>query len=315
MAKPTVSPPTSRVLDVLEFLAERNDQKVRLLDLERGVKLTKATAHAIMTTLCDRHWVVRDPKDKTFSLGPAVSDVARLALPLSEFGPPARFAAIRLAADTSYNASVVELIGATQAVVVFDPQGRQLAPPGSSDRVELAAPFGAIFAAYDSQLARVWIERSGATDPALVKRLNSLLSIIRDKELAVERMSPVMVRAAKLGHQLQNETGSESMRQAMEMLLNEVATVGYLHDVTGVGGNQPVTSIAAPVFDSAGRAILALAVHPYEQLGAQKLARVADRVREAATEVQRGSNPTAEPRPRASHHRGDSSSQVLEMPQ
>ena len=38
--------------------------------------LTQATAHAILTTLCDRGWVSRDPVDKTYSLGPALAVVA-----------------------------------------------------------------------------------------------------------------------------------------------------------------------------------------------------------------------------------------------
>src|SRR5207253_8652213 len=101
--------------------------------------LTKATAHAIMSTLCDRHWVRRDPKDKTFSVGPALSKVAEQSPVANPFGPAARLAAIRLAAETGYNASVVELVGDTQAVVVFDPYRRQLTLPGSTDRVQLAA--------------------------------------------------------------------------------------------------------------------------------------------------------------------------------
>lgn len=57
------SPPTARVLDVLELLAQhaRAGTSPRLSDLVRDLGLTQATAHAIMATLCDRGWAIRDP--------------------------------------------------------------------------------------------------------------------------------------------------------------------------------------------------------------------------------------------------------------
>src|SRR5207253_10147819 len=68
--------------------------------------LTKATAHAIMSTLCDRHWVRRDPKDKTFSVGPALSKVAEQSLVANPFGPAARLAAIRLARSEEHTSEL-----------------------------------------------------------------------------------------------------------------------------------------------------------------------------------------------------------------
>lgn len=285
MTAPSASPPTARVLDVLELLSARADQRVRLLDLERELHLTKATAHAILTTLCDRHWVRRDPKDKSFSLGPALSKVAATAPSASRYEQAALDAAVELARETGYNASVVELIGDTQSVIVFDPSGQQLTLPGSTDRVDFAAPFGAIFAAYDPGLARVWIERSGTTNAELIGRLESLLAIIRERGLTVERMSAVMVRAAELGHQLRQGAGTEPMRRAMDALLDEVATAGYLHEVTGKGGDQPVTSLAAPVFDPDGRVTVGVGLHPFTRLSPAKLERLGQRVRRAASDA------------------------------
>jgi DNA-binding IclR family transcriptional regulator len=57
----TASPPTGRVLDVLELLAQRDRDGPRLTDVIEELGITRATAHSILTTLCDRGWASRDP--------------------------------------------------------------------------------------------------------------------------------------------------------------------------------------------------------------------------------------------------------------
>jgi hypothetical protein len=47
------------VLDVVELLAGSGKDRLRFSDVVRELGLTQATAHAILTTLCDRGWANR----------------------------------------------------------------------------------------------------------------------------------------------------------------------------------------------------------------------------------------------------------------
>ena len=79
------SPPTARVLDVIELLARSADRSFTLAQIVRELRITWATGHAILATLVERGWASRDETDKSFRLGPALavaSDEAVAARPL-----------------------------------------------------------------------------------------------------------------------------------------------------------------------------------------------------------------------------------------
>ena len=71
------SPPTRRVVDVVEFLVQRGEQRCRLSDVARELDLNQATAYAILQELCAGGWTTRDPSSKTFTIGPAFVAMAR----------------------------------------------------------------------------------------------------------------------------------------------------------------------------------------------------------------------------------------------
>src|ERR1700743_3127607 len=105
------SPPTARVLDVVELLAGTDEDRLRFSDVVRRLDLTQATAHAILTTLCERGWVSRDPVDKTYSLGPALAVVATRVETARPLAQAARTVALDLAGQFGYATSVVERVG------------------------------------------------------------------------------------------------------------------------------------------------------------------------------------------------------------
>ena len=92
----------------------------------RKLGLTQATAHAILTTLCDRGWASRDPVDKTFSLGPALAAVAARVDTARPLAHTARAAALQLAAEFGYAASVVERFGDSLVITAFEDAGRAI---------------------------------------------------------------------------------------------------------------------------------------------------------------------------------------------
>ena len=73
------SPPTERVVSVLDHFAARPDARFGLSDLARALELSKPTCLGILSTLVDRGYLTCDPATKTYGLGPALVRVGQLA--------------------------------------------------------------------------------------------------------------------------------------------------------------------------------------------------------------------------------------------
>ncbi|MDN3021368.1 helix-turn-helix domain-containing protein [Streptomyces sp. S.PB5] len=252
------SAPTSRVVDIIELLARRGGDGLRYTDIARDLDLTQATTHSILKTLCDRGWVTRDPAGKTFRLGPGLAPVAE-AVGTRPFLPAARAAAVELAAEFGYAASVSEKVGDSLAVTAFE--GGESPWPG--DRIPYAPPFGVGFAAWDTdEERRAWIGRAASADPAIAARLEEILAQTRDRGFDVDYVSPAVARAASLVDTLDSGAIAlpPSIRGVLDQLLVEFTALGF-PDISA-RREQPVAAVAAPVFDHRGRVALLLAVHP-----------------------------------------------------
>ncbi|ORW09998.1 helix-turn-helix domain-containing protein [Mycobacterium kyorinense] len=280
-----MSAPTIRVLDVIELLANRASGELRFSDVVRELGLTQATAHAILTTLCDRGWASRDPVDKTFSLGPALAVVATrtdLARPLAH---AARGAALQLSRELGYPASVVERFGDSLVITAFEGGGHQPASaPG--DRIRYAPPFGVAFAAWDTDdEQRAWIQRSTATDTTLARRLEELLARTRERGFDVDCTTPALTEAARVVGTLPSDGLPAHVREITERLLVEFTTIGFLPDDAPAREARPVATIAAPVFDDRSRVAMIVAVHPLQALTRKQIDSTGRRVSRAASDV------------------------------
>ncbi|BBZ11300.1 IclR family transcriptional regulator [Mycobacterium branderi] len=276
-----MSAPTIRVLDVVELLASHGAGDLRFSDVVRELGLTQATAHAILTTLCDRGWASRDPVDKTFSLGPALAVVAArtdLARPLAH---AARGAALQLSRELGYPASVVERFGDSLVITAFEGGDQPAGAPG--DRIRYAPPFGVAFAAWDTdEEQRAWIQRSTATDSTLARRLEELLARTRERGFDVDCTTPALTEAARVVGTLPSDGLPAHVREITERLLVEFTTIGFLPDDASAREARPVATIAAPVFDDRGRVATIVAVHPLQALTRRQIDSIGRRVTGAA---------------------------------
>jgi DNA-binding IclR family transcriptional regulator len=280
----STSPPTSRVLDVIELLACR--EQVRLADLVRELGLTQGTAHAILKTLCDRSWASRDPVDKTFSLGPALAITATWGDAARPRVHAARAAAMELASELGYAASVTERLGDSLVVIGFEGGANRAMAAEPGDRIPFAAPFGPAFAAWEpDEERRAWIRRSDVTKSALAARLDELLAVTRARGFSVERMGQALAQAAQLVDTLRSDRVSRPVRDIVDELLLEITTLGFLPGRNSGGQAHPVTSLAAPVFDPRGRVALNVAVHPFRALSAKRIDTIGRRLTRATTAI------------------------------
>jgi DNA-binding IclR family transcriptional regulator len=280
---PVASPPTARVLDVLELLAR--DGEWRFTDIARELDLTQATAHAILGTLADRGWVSRDPHLKTFVLGPAVTTFADRANGARSLLHDARAAAIGLVDDTGYAASVIERSGDTLVMAAFE----TVRPGGRAEirgaTFPFAAPFGGGFAAWEGADGRAaWIARSVGDDSELASRLTALLDRSRERGYDIDWSSPALARLAQMAGSLRGDDQSPAIQRVIADLLVEIA-VAHVADDTAA---RSVTTLAAPVFDAHGRVALNLNVHPGRALTARRIDALGKRLVRAARAISQG---------------------------
>ncbi|KWX67956.1 helix-turn-helix domain-containing protein [Mycobacterium sp. NAZ190054] len=273
------------MVDIVELLCRPGRDRLRFSDVVHELGLTQATAHAILTTLCERGWIARDPRTKTYSLGPALAAVgarADLARPLIH---AARTAADRLHAETGYATSVLERIGDSLMVAAHDSADGSTPALGPGDRIPYTPPFGVALAAWDTADGqRSWLRRGGE-DAEMVQRLQAVLAKARERGFDVDLTTPAMAQAAALVVRLQRDGVPAQVAEVMDRLLVECTAVGLLPDDDPARLSQPVATIAAPVLDSDGFATLILAVHPLRQLGAVEIRSLGHRVRALAADL------------------------------
>ncbi|MEV0671471.1 helix-turn-helix domain-containing protein [Mycobacterium sp. NPDC050441] len=275
------------MLDVIELLAGSVDERLRFSDVVSALHLTQATAHAILTTLCDRGWLIRDPVDKTFALGPGLAVVAARTEAARPLAHAARLAARELSQHFGYAASVVERAADELVITAFEGAGRQpSSAPG--DRIRYSPPFGAAFAAWDTPAEqRAWIGRAPTAGDALTERLVEVLAQTRDRGFDVDWTTPDLTRAAQVVGTLSSDGLPDHVRGITDQLLAEFTTIGLAPAGDAEGKPQPVATIAAPVFDVDGRVALILSVHPLRAMTARQVDTAGQRVRRAADRLGR----------------------------
>jgi DNA-binding IclR family transcriptional regulator len=285
---PVASPPTARVLDVLELLARGGER--RFTDVARELDLTQATAHAILGTLGARGWVSREPGDRTFGLGPAAAAFADGVVGAKPLLHHARAAALRLVEETGYACSVVERSGDSLVIAAFET--RRPGGPGTEARgasFPFAAPFGGGFAAWEPDEARAaWVDRSVSSDAELGARLVTMLDRSRDRGYDIDWSSPALARLAQLAGSLRGDEESPAIRRVIADLLVEIAVAHVADDVGDGDSARAVTTLAAPVFDQHGRVALNLCVHPGRALTARQIDTLGRRVARTALSISQG---------------------------
>ncbi|OYN75748.1 IclR family transcriptional regulator [Mycolicibacterium sphagni] len=281
--KGTTSAPTERVLDVIELLARPGNEQLRFSDIVRELDLTQATAHSILKTLSDRGWVTRDPVGKAFRLGPALAVVAARTDAVRPLAHAAHAAAVQVSGELGYAASVVERVGDALVITAFEGREGVSHTPMPGERIAYAPPFGVAFAAWDSASEqRAWIARSGSSNPELAERLERVLVRTRERGFDIDWTTPALGQMTQLVGTLRDDVPAH-VREMLDQLLVECATIGLLPENDSAPRPQPIASICAPVFDDRGQVALILGVHPFVALPMHRINALGKHLVAAAT--------------------------------
>ncbi len=260
------SPPTARVVAILDFLSRHPQERFGLSELARRVGLSKPTCLGILSTLTESRYLVCETgdssRDKSYRLGPALITLGHIAQESMRVNPSARaeLHALSAAFDTSAGLSAV----VDDRITVLELVG----PPGRDTGVRVgqsypfAPPVGLMFVLWDDDALRAWLSKA-PTIPLRTEsaRLRRVIENCRTDGYLVERLTPGGRRLYAMMAGMSTNLPDE-LRALLSELVSDIGERVYLRD-EGAGGPTPhdISVISAPVFDHYQRQVMAASLH------------------------------------------------------
>lgn len=284
------SPPTQRVVAVLDFLARHPHERFGLSDLARRLELSKPTCLGIATTLTDAGYLVRDDRDKSYRLGPALIALGHIAQEAMRISPATRDELRRLCAASGTTAALSAVVD--DRITVLD----LVAPPGVPPPVQVgqsypfAPPVGLMFVLWDDAAVTAWLAKQ-PTIPLRTdgERLDRVITECRADGYLVERQTPAGRRLYALMAGM-SSTLPHELRALLGEMVSDVGERVYLRSENSPSDarqRHDISVISAPVFDQHRRQAMVLSLHVGRSLSATDIARRARRVVATADAVTR----------------------------
>jgi DNA-binding IclR family transcriptional regulator len=276
------SPSVDRVVAVVELLAAHPERGFSLTEVCRRLDLNKATAHALLSSLTEKAWLLRHPLNKTFTLGPGLVAVAGAAAARQlELVDYARGEMQRLADELDVQCVASAVRGDEIVLLAVAGAARPLSVHvHAGQRVPLTPPIGTVFLAWSSpaEIDR-WLRRLGpdAGEADLV-RYREAVAAVRRRGYAVSLEADARV--------LLERVLSEGGDRPLGEVLTELGRQDYLLLELEPAHSYRLSMVAAPVFGSEGSVVLALSLFDLPaQLAADQVPELADRLLDAAATV------------------------------
>jgi DNA-binding IclR family transcriptional regulator len=269
------SPPTQRVVTLLDYLAARPDDQFGLSELARALDMSKPTCLGIVATLVDSAYLTCDTATKTYRLGPALARVGRCAQNNSVAIDAAGRHLARLSEQFKTSCTASAVFGNTITILAStDAPGREpFVPVGQ--RYPFAPPMGLMHVAWQDDAAfERWLE----VPPTVPMRLDreELKSIVEDSRrrgFLVEALTS----AGRQLHSLVAGVAAYDLPTELRELVGEmVANLGervYLDSDLAARTSYPVSVVAAPTFDEQGRQELMLSLYVGQSITGAEIAR------------------------------------------
>jgi DNA-binding IclR family transcriptional regulator len=247
---------------ILDFLATRPDERFGVSELARRLDLSKPTCLGIVTALCEAGYLVREPGDKTYRLGPSLITLGHKAQESLRVSPAARDELRRLSTRFGVVAALSGVIDDRITLIEL------VAPQGVRAGVEVgqsypfAPPVGLMFVLWDDEAVRNWL----AKEPTLplrtqTSRLHRVIENCRADGYLVERQTPGGRRLYALMAGMSTNLPDE-LRALLGELVSDIGERVYLRDESPRGRKpHDISVISAPVFDHYQRQVMVTSLH------------------------------------------------------
>jgi DNA-binding IclR family transcriptional regulator len=274
------TPSVISAMAILELLRERAPRPLGVSEVARGLEMSKATCHLILQSLQRGHFVVQDPVEKSYTLGPALIGLGAAAGGDPQLIDVARAALPPLAARTGFTAAALKLLPNARIAIIAraeSPRPFQVSVAGGQS-FPLAPPFGVPFLAWaPSEETDAWLDTAGAAGIgplSAAERRDYLEALGRarrrgysfgirvsgDSDAGLAELRAWLDRAAEVG--LDERTPDE--------IRSYVAEVGRLAQLPpehrpseGLAVSVPLVNVSAPVFDHRARVALVVTLYGF----------------------------------------------------
>ncbi len=277
------SPPTRRVVAVIELLADRTDTSLTLAEICRELGISRSTGHAILTTLCSCGWVLRDPLSGRYGLGGSLPWTSLPAAPLPRMlREPLR----KLCSAIGMAACVSELRDGSIAVIESAAPGATRPPVQAGVRLPFVAPFGREFVAWASAaVGEEWMTAAGPVNDVFRARMPKVLKEIQKRGYGIERLSDPLLKVFAALLALDEATSPDPVAARLAGAVADLTIIDFIPGELAKIEECPLATISAPIFDRHGNVVMSVSAQPYKQLTAEEVRRVGARVIEFAEQA------------------------------
>ena len=282
------SPPTQRVVAILDFMARHPQERFGLSELARHVGLAKPTCLGIVTTLTESGYLVRDARDKTYRLGPSLITLGHIAQESMRVNPAAREELRRLSGAFNTTAALAAVVD--DRITLLELVG----PPGADVGVRVgqsypfAPPVGLMFVLWDDDALRDWLSRA-PTIPLRTdtQRLDRVIAECRTAGYLVERLTPGGRRLYALMAGM-SSTLPDELRALLGELISDIGERVYLRSEAEARQRHDISVISAPVYDHHRRQVMVVSLQIGRAMTDSEIARHARGLTAAADALTAG---------------------------
>jgi DNA-binding IclR family transcriptional regulator len=276
------SNPTSRVLDVINFLAAHPTETFTLAEIARQVGLSNGSAHRILTTMADARFLSRNEKHKTYSLGIALVAVGEAAVAKHHGIEVARREVARLAVELNVLLSVTAI--ADEDLLLVAKEGSPQSHKGLNrvgERQPMVPPVGLCHIAWsDAQTIQAYVAKASAYMSEPMRRhLLEAFPLIRQRGYSIAGDGPAMRKLRQtmmlpIGQIRDEAYWAAALALTGELSANELQLFNL--DDASVNG---VSYISAPVFSPESTVAFELVITGMPtQLSAKEVERYTERL-------------------------------------
>ncbi|MEO3788219.1 helix-turn-helix domain-containing protein [Actinocorallia sp. B10E7] len=286
MATERRSPPTARVVAVLDRFTSAGGRRFGLSELARDLGLSKPTCLGILTELTAAGYLVRDPRTLSYGLGPALIAAGRVA----QRGFAAADTARRLLeplVERYRTAATVSAVVDDEIMVLEALAVPGLTPARVGERYPFAPPSGLMYVLWgrDEEFER-WLAKEPTLPVTLDReRLRAIVTGCRAAGYLVESLTPAGMRLYSLLNDAAARDLPPQARALMGELLSGLGERVYLDAELNPEVSHPVHLIAAPAYDAEGAQEFVLALQVGASLTGAEIARRGAALAEAADAV------------------------------
>src|SRR3954447_1472125 len=257
------SPPTQRVVAILDHLLAHPGERFGLSELARAVGVSKPTCLGIASTLTELGWLTCHGDSRLYGIGPGLVAAGKLARGAVPAAGAAERELAQLAGRFGCACSASAVVGEEIVVLTSiraDGRGEGVL---AGSRYPFAPPVGLMYVVWDGDAAiEQWLARQPALPVAIDRtHLRRIVAECRERGYLVEGLTEVGVRL----HTLMAGVAAYDLPDEVRGLVGEmVSTLGervYLGEELATRGRHPTHLLAAPTFGPDARQELVLTMY------------------------------------------------------